>query len=67
MLTLFVDGYQSDTADIAKDLRMNVVELKKQYERLGCKIVDDESVLLATLPAPSKFPVLNKRSKKRKR
>lgn len=64
VLTLFVDGYQTDTADIAKDLRMNVVELKKQYEQLGCEIVDDESVLLATLSVP---PLLNSRSKKRKR
>ncbi|KAL8120446.1 uncharacterized protein LOC141724755 isoform X3 [Apium graveolens] len=67
VLTLFVDGYQSDTFDIAKDLRLNIVELKKQYERLGCKIVDDESVLLVTLPAPLESPILNNRSKKRKR
>lgn len=63
VLTLFVDGYQSDAADIAKDLRTDVEELKKQYERLGCKIVNENSVLLATLPVPLKIPGLSRSSK----
>lgn len=65
-LTLFVDGYQTDAADIAKDLRMDVKELQRQYERLGCKIVDEKSVLLATLPVPLKLPGIRS-GKKRKR
>lgn len=67
VLTLFVDGYQSDATDIAKDLRMDAQELKKQFEWLGCKIVDEKSVLLATLPVPLNIPGLRRSTKKRKR
>lgn len=67
VLTLFVDGYQSDATDIAKDLRMDFQELKKQFEWLGCKIVDEKSVLLATLPVPLNLPGLRRSTKKRKR
>lgn len=65
VLTLFVDGYRSDPSDIAKDLKINVVELRTHYSELGCKLVREKSATFATLPVPLAFPV--NRQKKRKR
>ncbi|KAK1362784.1 Translocase of inner mitochondrial membrane 23 [Heracleum sosnowskyi] len=65
VLTLFVDGYRSDISDIAKDLKIGVVELRKHWLELGCKLVREKNTLFATLPVPLTFPV--NRQKKRKR
>lgn len=65
VLTLFVDGYKSDTSDIAKDLKISVVDLRKHWAELGCKLVREKSTTFATLPLPLTFPVI--RQKKRKR
>ncbi|MCD9637513.1 hypothetical protein HAX54_020846 [Datura stramonium] len=56
VLTLFADDFRSDPSDIAKDLRINAVALRPHYEYLGCKLVREKNVLLATLPVPLKFP-----------
>lgn len=57
VLTLFADDFRSDPSDIAKDLRMNAVALRPHYEHLGCKLVREKNVLLATLPVPLTFPI----------
>ncbi|KAL8118777.1 uncharacterized protein LOC141723945 [Apium graveolens] len=67
VLTLFVDGYRSDTFDIAKDLNTSVVELRKHWLELGCKLVREKSTVFATLPVPLQFPVAKQRLRKRKR
>ncbi|CAN4099527.1 unnamed protein product [Withania somnifera] len=64
VLTLFADDFRSDPSDIAKDLRMNAVALRPYYEHLGCKLVREKNVLLATLPVPLTFPIP---SRKRRR
>ncbi|KAM3308936.1 DNA-directed RNA polymerase I subunit rpa49 [Capsicum chacoense] len=56
VLTLFADDFRTDLSDIAKDLRMNAVALRPHYEYLGCKLVREKNVLLATLPVPLTFP-----------
>lgn len=66
VLTLFADGYRSDPSDIAKDLRMNAIELRTHYEQLGCKFVREGTVLLATLPVPLQFPVIRIRRKRQR-
>ncbi|KAK1362779.1 DNA-directed RNA polymerase I subunit rpa49 [Heracleum sosnowskyi] len=65
VLTLFVDGFRSDISDIAKDLKIGVVELRKHWLELGCKLVREKNTLFATLPVPLTFPV--NRQKRRKR
>ncbi|KAA8541672.1 hypothetical protein F0562_022824 [Nyssa sinensis] len=64
VLTLFADGFRSDPADIAKDLKMTAITLRPHYEYLGCKFVREDQLLLATLPVPLKFPTL--RAKRRR-
>lgn len=66
VLTLFVDGYRSDTSDIAKDLKIGVVDLRKHLLELGCKLVREKNTMLATLPVPLTFPVNRPRKRKRK-
>ncbi|KAK1362794.1 hypothetical protein POM88_038355 [Heracleum sosnowskyi] len=64
VLTLFDDGYRSDISDIAKDLKIGVVELRKHWLELGCKLVREKNTVFATLHVPLTFPV--NRQKKRK-
>ncbi|KAL4568813.1 hypothetical protein LXL04_024429 [Taraxacum kok-saghyz] len=56
VLCLFADNFKTEFTDIAKDLRMSTGDLRKHFEFLGCKFVRENSVMLATLPAPLKFP-----------
>ncbi|XP_047325672.1 DNA-directed RNA polymerase I subunit RPA49 [Impatiens glandulifera] len=56
VLTLFADDFKSDMADIAKDLRMTAVELRRHFENLGCKLKREGTALWATLPVPLTFP-----------
>ncbi|XP_043699728.1 DNA-directed RNA polymerase I subunit RPA49 isoform X2 [Telopea speciosissima] len=56
VLTLFVDNFQTDLSDIAKDLRMTPVSLRQHYENLGCKLSRVNQILLVTLPVPLQFP-----------
>uniref|UniRef100_M0ZR13 DNA binding protein n=1 Tax=Solanum tuberosum TaxID=4113 RepID=M0ZR13_SOLTU len=56
VLTLFADDFRSDPSDIANDLRINVVALRTYYEYLGCKLVREKNVVLATLLDPLVFP-----------
>lgn len=65
VLTLFADDFKSDMSDIAKDLRMTVVELRRHFENLGCKLKREGTALWATLPIPLTFPEI--RGKRRKK
>ncbi|XP_016464019.1 uncharacterized protein LOC107787017 [Nicotiana tabacum] len=64
VLTLFVDDFRSDLSDIAKDLRMNIGTLRPHYEYLGCKLVREKHVLLATLPVPLKFQTVRRKRRR---
>ncbi|KAJ0007700.1 hypothetical protein Pint_28995 [Pistacia integerrima] len=56
VLTLHADNFQTNPADIAKDLRMSEVSLRYHYEKLGCKLKREKNELLATLSVPLQFP-----------
>ncbi|GFZ04286.1 hypothetical protein Acr_16g0009100 [Actinidia rufa] len=58
VLTLIADSFRSDPSDIARDLKMTAITIRPHYEHLGCKLVRDGRVLLATLPVPLQFPRL---------
>lgn len=64
VLTLFADDFRSDPSDISKDLRINAVALRPHYEYLGCKLVREKNVLLATLPVPLVFPTLRRKRRR---
>ncbi|KAK1416905.1 hypothetical protein QVD17_26024 [Tagetes erecta] len=64
VLTLFVDNFKTEFSDIAKDLRMPTVALRPHFEFLGCKFVRENNVMLATLPAPLKFPEIRNRRRR---
>ncbi|PSS18082.1 DNA-directed RNA polymerase I subunit rpa49 like [Actinidia chinensis var. chinensis] len=64
VLTLIADGFRSDPSDIARDLKMTAITIRPHYEHLGCKLVREGRVLLATLPVPLQFPRL--RGKRRR-
>ncbi|KAL6996295.1 hypothetical protein U1Q18_006428 [Sarracenia purpurea var. burkii] len=61
VLTLIADDFRTDPSDIARDLRMTGITLRPHYEHLGCKLVREGSLLLATLPVPLQFPKPRKR------
>ncbi|XP_031477568.1 uncharacterized protein LOC116248746 [Nymphaea colorata] len=54
VLTLFVDEFDSDPSDIAKDLKMTPASLKPYYMELGCGF--RKSCVILSLPL--KFPTL---------
>ncbi|KAL3528602.1 hypothetical protein ACH5RR_007924 [Cinchona calisaya] len=64
VLTLYVDNFRTDLSDIAKDLRMNPVALRPHYEYLGCKLVREKQLLLATLPLPLQFPAVRRKRRR---
>ncbi|KAL3511651.1 hypothetical protein ACH5RR_024368 [Cinchona calisaya] len=64
VLTLYVDNFRTDLLDIAKDLRMNAVALRPHYEYLGCKLVREKQLLLATLPLPLQFPTVRRKRRR---
>ncbi|CAH8260407.1 unnamed protein product [Arabidopsis lyrata] len=66
VLSLHVDNFKTDPEDIAKDLRISTVELRKHFQQLGCKFVKQNSTWVATLPTPLNFPEVNRRRKTRK-
>ncbi|XP_004487983.1 DNA-directed RNA polymerase I subunit rpa49 [Cicer arietinum] len=65
VLTLFIDGFQTDYKDIAKDLRMSLIPLRLLYEHLGGKIVFQDKKSYAILPIPLTFPELKQKKRKR--
>ncbi|GAA0142255.1 DNA-directed RNA polymerase [Lithospermum erythrorhizon] len=65
VLTLFVDDFRTDLTDIAMDLRMPAFKLRSYYESLGCKLVREKQLLLATLPLPLTFPATTRRKRRR--
>ncbi|KAF8081428.1 hypothetical protein N665_0887s0015 [Sinapis alba] len=67
VLTLHVDKFKTDFEDIAKDLRMGSVELRKHFENLGCKFSVENSIRVATLPVPLQFPQTMRRRKTKRR
>ncbi|KFK38743.1 hypothetical protein AALP_AA3G155200 [Arabis alpina] len=64
-LTLHVDKFKTNPADIAKDLRISDVNIRKHFENLGCKISRGKSGSLATLPVPLQFPQAMRKKRKR--
>ncbi|XP_065867132.1 DNA-directed RNA polymerase I subunit rpa49 [Euphorbia lathyris] len=64
VLTLYADDFKTDPTDIAKDLKISPVNLRMHFENLGCKLVRENKVLLATLPVPLKFPTLRRRRRR---
>ncbi|KAM0952993.1 putative RNA polymerase I associated factor, A49 [Dioscorea sansibarensis] len=67
VLTLFVDDFQSEPADISKDLKIPNSELKPYYKQLGCKLLHDPNrkKFVQALCVPLKFP--ERRLHRRKR
>ncbi|XAR49912.1 hypothetical protein NMG60_11004095 [Bertholletia excelsa] len=65
VLTLIADDFRTDPSDIAKDLRMTAITLRPHYEYLGCKLVRDGKLLLATLPVPLQFRKQGRGKRKR--
>ncbi|XP_039014989.1 DNA-directed RNA polymerase I subunit RPA49-like [Hibiscus syriacus] len=65
VLTLHADGFRTDPTDIAKDLRISKVDLRRHFLNLGCILGHQNSVLYATLPVPLTFPSENFRKKRR--
>ncbi|XP_022736064.1 DNA-directed RNA polymerase I subunit RPA49 [Durio zibethinus] len=66
VLTLHADGFQTDPSDIAKDLRVSKVDLRRHFLNLGCKFMHEKSILFATLPVPLKFPSQNLKQRRRR-
>lgn len=56
VLTLHADNFRTNPTDIAKDLRMSEVKLRDHFEKLGCKLLREKNMLVATLPVPLQFP-----------
>ncbi|KAF9598913.1 hypothetical protein IFM89_032767 [Coptis chinensis] len=65
VLALIADGYRTDMSDIARDLKMEVISVRKHYLNLGCKLKLEGKVLYATLPVPLEFPKPSTRKRKR--
>ncbi|KAG9156381.1 hypothetical protein Leryth_009230 [Lithospermum erythrorhizon] len=66
VLTLFVDDFRTELTDIAKDLRKTTINLRLYYESLGCKLVREKQLLLATLPLPLRFASPTRRKRMRR-
>lgn len=64
VLSLYVDEFQTDFTDIAKDLKMPVIKLRPYFENLGCKFKNRNRVTFATLPLPLEFPTVRKRRRR---
>ncbi|KAF7129714.1 hypothetical protein RHSIM_Rhsim10G0150900 [Rhododendron simsii] len=56
VLTLIADGFTTALSDIAKDLRMHKNTVREHFEQLGCKLMSENKVWLATLSLPLEFP-----------
>ncbi|WOK93285.1 hypothetical protein Cni_G01980 [Canna indica] len=67
VLTLFVDSFQTDPTDIARDLQMTVQSLKPYFQQLGCKGFKENPFkpTLMILNAPLKFPELRRARRRR--
>ncbi|KAF8379204.1 hypothetical protein HHK36_028633 [Tetracentron sinense] len=65
VLTLIADEFQTDTSDIASDLRLNPMSLRMHYQHLGCKLSRVDKLLLATLPVPLEFPKVRAHRRRR--
>ncbi|MQL87490.1 hypothetical protein Taro_020034 [Colocasia esculenta] len=67
VLTLFVDSFETEPLDIARDLKMTTLSLRPHYELLGCKFSQGSKLqTLITLPVPLKFPDMSKKRKRRR-
>jgi len=64
VLSLYVDEFQTDFTDIAKDLKMPVMKLRPYLENIGCKFKRRNNVTVAMLPVPLEFPTLRKRRRR---
>ena len=64
VLTLYADDFRTDPSDIAKDLKMSALMLRKHFGHLGCKFVSQNTVTMATLPVPLNFPKLRQKRRR---
>ncbi|KAG6493673.1 hypothetical protein ZIOFF_048666 [Zingiber officinale] len=67
VLTLFVDSFQTDPTDIAKDLKMTTMSLKPYFVQLGCKgkhVFNKPTIW--NLTAPLRLPEIIKPSRRNK-
>ncbi|XP_058187070.1 DNA-directed RNA polymerase I subunit rpa49-like [Rhododendron vialii] len=65
VLTLIADGFTTAVSDIAKDLRMHKNTVREHFEQLGCKLMSENKVWLATLSLPLEFPKPKYKRKKK--
>ncbi|KAI8536064.1 hypothetical protein RHMOL_Rhmol10G0226900 [Rhododendron molle] len=65
VLTLIADGFTTALSDIAKDLRMHKNTVREHFEQLGCKLMSENKVWLATLSLPLEFPKPKYKRKKK--
>lgn len=66
VLSLHVDKFKTDFEDIAKDLRMSSMDVRRHFENLGCKFSVENSIRFATLPVPLQFPQITRRRKRQR-
>ncbi|KAL2899635.1 DNA-directed RNA polymerase I subunit rpa49 [Bienertia sinuspersici] len=64
VLTLFIDEFQTDFTDIAKDLKMSAFSLRPYFENLGCQFKRRNNAYLAHLPVPLKFPTIRRKRRR---
>lgn len=64
VLTMFIDEFETDFVDIARDLKMSAMKLRPYLENLGCQFKTKNKVTMAILPVPLKFPTLRKRRRR---
>uniref|UniRef100_A0A0D6QTE5 DNA-directed RNA polymerase I subunit rpa49 n=1 Tax=Araucaria cunninghamii TaxID=56994 RepID=A0A0D6QTE5_ARACU len=67
VLTLIADNFETDTADIAKDLKMIMHDVVSRYKELGCQTKKSGASYRVTLPLPLTFPKLKVQSARKQR
>ncbi|KAL2936044.1 DNA-directed RNA polymerase I subunit rpa49 [Bienertia sinuspersici] len=64
VLTLFIDEFQTDITDIAKDLKMSAFSLRPYFENLGCQFKRRNNAYFAHLSVPLKFPTIRRKRRR---
>lgn len=61
VLTLFIDEFETDFRDIAKDLKMSPLRLRTYFKNLGCKFKRSKNVAFLSVPLSFPSPVTKRR------
>ncbi|KMS94833.1 hypothetical protein BVRB_014870 [Beta vulgaris subsp. vulgaris] len=61
VLTLFIDEFETDFRDIAKDLKMSALRLRTYFKNLGCKFKRSKNVAFLSVPLSFPSPVTKRR------